>query len=76
MAAKVDERLAQAFVELADTLVTRVKERYAEKEKSFGEPMMRAGNAFLEVNPAVADGVAELFFLGMNLDEQFVLQQF
>jgi len=28
-------------VELADTLVDRVKERYAEKEKLFGEPMMR-----------------------------------
>ncbi len=27
--------------ELADTLVTRVKERYAEKEKMFGETMMR-----------------------------------
>ena len=27
--------------ELADTLVERVKERYAEKEKLFGEPMMR-----------------------------------
>ena len=28
-------------VELADALVDRVKERYAEKEKLFGEPMMR-----------------------------------
>jgi len=27
--------------EMADTLVERVKERYAEKEKLFGEPMMR-----------------------------------
>jgi preprotein translocase subunit SecA len=27
--------------ELADTLVARVKDRYAEKEKMFGEPMMR-----------------------------------
>src|ERR1700737_1239375 len=30
-----------SHVELADTLVTRVKERYAEKEKMFGEPMRR-----------------------------------
>jgi preprotein translocase subunit SecA len=30
-----------SHIELADTLVTRVKERYAEKEKLFGEPMMR-----------------------------------
>jgi preprotein translocase subunit SecA len=30
-----------SHVELADTLVTRVKERYAEKEKMFGETMMR-----------------------------------
>ena len=30
-----------SHVELADTLVARVKERYAEKEKMFGEPMMR-----------------------------------
>jgi len=27
--------------ELADALVVKVKERYAEKEKLFGEPMMR-----------------------------------
>src|ERR1035437_4664868 len=30
-----------SHVELADTLVTRVKERYAGKEKRFGETMMR-----------------------------------
>jgi preprotein translocase subunit SecA len=30
-----------SHAELADTLVTRIKERYAEKEKMFGEPMMR-----------------------------------
>ena len=30
-----------SHVELADTLVARVKERYAEKEKMFGEAMMR-----------------------------------
>src|SRR4029077_2925891 len=27
--------------DLAEVMVTRVKERYAEKEKMFGEPMMR-----------------------------------
>src|ERR1700675_3641569 len=30
-----------SHIELIDVLVTRVKERYAEKEKMFGEPMMR-----------------------------------